>query len=87
VVNSLFKRKKHPLRVHITLATEGGTAAAMAIVASTFASWGTYTLFLTKEMLIKAKRKSSVVRWDDPKVSGYIKYNAEKDERISFHQK
>jgi hypothetical protein len=38
-------------------------------------------------MLIKAKRKSSVVRWDDPKVSGYIKYSAEKDERITFHQK
>ncbi len=39
VVNSLFKRKKHPLIVHITLVTEGGTAAAMGIVASTFASW------------------------------------------------
>jgi hypothetical protein len=87
-VNSLLKRKKHPLRVHITLVTEGGTAAAMAIMASTFASCGTPTLFLRKEMLIKAKRKSSIMmRWDDPKVSGYIKYSAEKDERISFHQK
>ncbi len=87
-MNSLRKRKKHPLRVHITLATEGGTAAAMAIVASTFSSWGTHTLFLRKEMLIKAKRKSSVVmRSDEPKVTGYIKYSAEKDEPISFHQK
>jgi hypothetical protein len=43
---------------------------------------------LRKEMLIKAKRKSSVMmRWDDPRVSGYIKYSAEKDKRISFHQK
>jgi len=86
-VNSLFKRKKHPLRVHITLAIEGGTAAAVAIVASTFASWGTHTpFFLRKEMLIKAKRKSSVMmRWDNPKVSGYIQYSAEKDERIRFH--
>jgi hypothetical protein len=39
-------------------------------------------------MLIKAKRKSSVMmRWDNPKVSAYIKYSAEKDEHISFHQK
>jgi hypothetical protein len=37
-------------------------------------------------MLIKAKRKSSVMmRWDNPKVSGYIQYSAEKDERIRFH--
>jgi hypothetical protein len=85
-VNSLFKRKKHSLRHHITLAIEGGTAAAVAIVASTF---GVPTpFFLRKETLNKAKRKSSVMmRWDDPKVSGYIKLSAEKDERISFHQK
>ncbi len=48
VVNSLLKRKKHPLRVHITLAIEGRTAAAVAIVASTFASSGTHTLFSQK---------------------------------------
>ncbi len=49
VVNSLFKREKHPLRVHITLAIEGGTAAAVAIVASTFASSGTHTLFSSEK--------------------------------------
>jgi hypothetical protein len=38
-------------------------------------------------MLIRAKRKSSVMmRWDDPKVSGYVKYSAQKDERMRFHQ-
>ncbi len=74
-MNSLFKRKKNPLRVHITLAIEGGKAAAVAILASTFA----HTLFPSeKEMLIKAKRKASfMMRWDDPEISGYIQYSTE----------
>jgi hypothetical protein len=62
-VNSLFKRKKHHLRVHITLAIEGGTAAAVAIVASTFASSGTHTLFSQKRDV--NQRKAQIKRHDE----------------------